>query len=547
MARERDAQLAERMSEHEALMWNIEKDPWLNPNGASIMVLDREMDMDHFRRQMRYGVANTPRLYQRVVPGFARVSTPAWVPDPEFDLDAHIREIVLPAPGSMRQLLDLAARLYGEPLDRTRPLWRFVVVNGLEGGGSAIWAVIHHSVSDGIGQLRMAELYQQASRELTPAPEIDLDAVIADAIAAGDAKESGGNMATNTLGPIRQSASHVLRRQFGIGRRVAGELAMWPADPGRIGDRVDRVVSTVRSAASTLGPGGEESAPGSPLWSERSRHRRLEWVRLELPDLKRAREVFGGTVNDVFLAGLAEAAHRYHVAHDTPIESVNSSFVLSTRSDGKAGGNAFTPVPITLPAGTMSIRERIRRTCELVEEAKDGAQRSGGMTAMSGIANLLPISLVTQTARSAARRIDFSTSNLRGAPFTLFCSGAQVTATIAMGPVAGTGANLTAMSYDGAFHIGVFLDPAAITDPEAFRVAIEESFADMFDEATSRADSTPSSKRAAGPQRSSTTKKAAARKAPTKKTSANKTTSRKASATKKRTTKKASEKTTTAT
>ncbi len=167
-ARERDTDLADRMSEHEALMWNIEKDPWLNPNGASLTLLDQPVDMDRFRRQLRYGITKMPRLYQRVVPGLGRFSTPAWVPDPEFDFDYHVREIELPAPGTRRQLLDLAARLYQEPLDRTRPLWRFVAIRGIEGGKGAVWAETHHAIADGIGQLRMAELYQQLNRDDQP-------------------------------------------------------------------------------------------------------------------------------------------------------------------------------------------------------------------------------------------------------------------------------------------------------------------------------------------------------------------------------------------
>ncbi|MEP6299930.1 MAG: WS/DGAT domain-containing protein, partial [Ilumatobacter sp.] len=86
----------------------------------------------------------------------------------------------------------------------------------------------------------------------------------------------------------------------------------------------------------------------------------------------------------------------------------------------------------------------------------------------------------TSAARSAAGRIDFATSNLRGAPFPIFVSGAEVMATIPMGPVAGTGANITALSMNGMFDIGMFIDPEAITEPEEFRRHVEESFADML-------------------------------------------------------------------
>ena len=480
MAGQRINESSARMSEHEALMWNVEKDPWLNPSGASVVLLDRPLDMDRFRQTLRAGVTRTPRLYQRVVPGFARVSTPAWVPDPEFELDYHLREIMLPAPGSMRQLLDLAAQLYAEPLDRTRPLWRFVVIGGVEGGRAAIWTIIHHSVSDGIGQLRMAELYQQVSPDDPPPPDVDLDAIIAEAIADVEAKEVGGDFAAGAVSSIRASASHLARRQVGIGRRLLGEVAMWPADPSRIGTTVETALDTVRGAAKQLRPGDEEAASGSPLWSGRSRHRRLEWVRLPVDDLKRIGRLGGGTVNDAFLAGLAEAGHRYHLERGIHLTSLNSSFVLSTRTDRKAGGNAFTPVPVKLPAGPMDPAERVAAVVAATEDAKDEAQRTGGMTGLSGIANLLPTSVVTSTARSAARRIDFATSNLRGAPFPIFVSGAEVLATIPMGPVAGTGANITALSMNGQFDIGVFADPAAITDPESFRDDIEAAFAHLL-------------------------------------------------------------------
>ncbi|MEP2372681.1 MAG: wax ester/triacylglycerol synthase domain-containing protein [Ilumatobacter sp.] len=468
------------MSEHEALMWNIEKDPWLNPSGGSVILLDRELDMDRFRQTLRAGIAKTPRLYQRVVPGFARLSTPAWVPDAEFDLDAHLREVVLPSPGTERQLFDLCAQLYSEPLDRTRPLWKFVVIHGLAKQRSAMFAIIHHSVSDGIGQLRMAELYQQISPDEPPPPDVDLDALVAAAVERGNAKELGGNYGTSTRANIQASATHVARRQFGIGRRMVGEVAMWPADPSRMTGTVSTLIDTVKGALAQLSPSEEEAHSGSPLWSGRSRHRRLEWVQLRVDDLKTIGKSAGGTINDAFMAGLAEAAHRYHVAHGVEIDTVNSSFVLSTRTDKKAGGNAFTPVPVKLPAGEMDPADRVAAVMAAAEAARLDAQKTGGMTGLSGVANLLPTSVVTSAARSAAGRIDFATSNLRGAPFPIFVSGAEVMATIPMGPVAGTGANITALSMNGMFDIGMFIDPEAITEPEEFRRHVEESFADML-------------------------------------------------------------------
>jgi hypothetical protein len=265
MSRDREMAFTDRMSDHEAMMWNVEKDPWLNPNGAGLIVLDRPPDHDHFRQTIRAAVARIPRLYERVVPGLARLSTPAWAPDPEFDLDYHVRYLNLPSPGTERQLFDLAAHLYQEPLDRTRPLWRFVVIEGIDGGRAAIWALTHHSVADGIGQMRMAEMYQQLSPDDPPPDDVDLDAVVAAAVEAHDAKESGGNLATDFADTTAKSVSHLVRRQAGLARRTAAEMAMWGSDPTRARDTIGDVLSKVSVAAGIVrGDGEVESGCGCP-------------------------------------------------------------------------------------------------------------------------------------------------------------------------------------------------------------------------------------------------------------------------------------------
>src|SRR3954464_1454570 len=83
----------QRMSDAEALMWNVEKDPWLNPSGGMVSICDRPIDYEQFRIRMRSAAVHIPRLRQRVVPGLARLSTPAWRFDPEFHFDYHLRRV----------------------------------------------------------------------------------------------------------------------------------------------------------------------------------------------------------------------------------------------------------------------------------------------------------------------------------------------------------------------------------------------------------------------------------------------------------------------
>ena len=124
----------------------------------------------------------------------------------------------------------------------------------------------------------------------------------------------------------------------------------------------------------------------------------------------------------------------------------------------------------------MSVQNRFDDIHGATEHARSAAASGGGIGGIAGIANLLPTSVVTKTARDRAAKIDFATSNLRGAPFPLYCAGGKVEASICMGPVAGTAANITAISYDGHFDMGLMIDPAAIDDAEDFRNCVAAAF-----------------------------------------------------------------------
>ena len=66
----------EHMSSTEAMMWTLERDPWLAPSGGSITIYDRPLDLDRFRSGLTHAVAATPRLRQHVEPGVGGIVSP---------------------------------------------------------------------------------------------------------------------------------------------------------------------------------------------------------------------------------------------------------------------------------------------------------------------------------------------------------------------------------------------------------------------------------------------------------------------------------------
>ena len=73
-----------------------------------------------------------------------------WFDDPHFDFDYHIRRIAVPAPGSIDQVAELVGDIAGRGLDRSRPLWEFWVIEGVEHDAVVVVARMHHATIDGV-------------------------------------------------------------------------------------------------------------------------------------------------------------------------------------------------------------------------------------------------------------------------------------------------------------------------------------------------------------------------------------------------------------
>lgn len=467
------------MSDAEALMWTIEKDPWMNPSGAMVSLLGGPIDFDAFRTRINNAVVDIPRLRERVVPGFGRLAPPTWVPDAEFDLDYHVRRIRIAEPGTERALYDLATRLYEDPYDRTRPLWMFVVIDGLEGGRSALFSKMHHTITDGIGAMRLSERYLELTAdEAAPEPADLAAALAADLETHTDA--TGGEPISAGENLLR-SLEHLARRQAGVARRAIGEVATWAGDPQQARDLAEDTVAAARATAAQMRPASEGAAgAGSPLLTTRSRRRHLESVSLPLEEVKAAGRILGGSVNDVFVTGVTRGVIAYHQRRGVHLPGLRASFVVSTRHDSAIGGNAFRPTMVALPGSTDDLQALFTEVRDRMAERRGALDAGDDVTAsLAGLANLLPTSVLTQVARDQAGRLDFATSNLRGAPIPVFVSGAPVERMVLMGPVAGTAMNVTTLSYAGELHLGLFMDPAAITDPSDLRECVETAFTEL--------------------------------------------------------------------
>jgi WS/DGAT/MGAT family acyltransferase len=454
-----------RMSDVEAAMWNAEKDPYLSSTFGSVTVLEHPLDMDHFRLRLLRTASRIPRLHQRVVPGLGRLAPPEWHEDPDFDIDYHVRHLSLPAPGSLAQLFDLAVRIVHDPFDRTRPLWSFTVIDGVDGGRSAVVQKMHHTISDGVGTVRISEQYMDGSADL---PEIDLDEI--------DVRPEPPSPDANVLVTAAGTIEALGLRTIGIVQRAAGETADVLRHPTKLGDLPGGVVATARSAMKQV---IITDPARSPLWTSRSLHRWYTGIELSFDDCYRAAKALGGSLNDIFVTGVAGGAGAYHRARGAPVDVLRMAMPVSTRKDSDAGGNSFVPTRMLVPAGIVDPVERFEAMRAIVSETR--ADRVVGMAeSFAVVANLLPTSVLVRLARQQTETIDFTASNVRAAPFDLYIAGARVESTYPIGPMAGTAFNVTMISYSGGLYLGLHVDSRAIADPPLLRDCVAASFDELI-------------------------------------------------------------------
>ncbi len=477
------------MSDAEALMWQVEKDPWLNPSGGVVVFLDRPADPVFFRACIASAVAKIPRLFERVVSPVGRVANPEWVPDEEFDLDWHVRRIALPSPATDREVLGLATRLLEDPYDRTRPLWQFVLLEGLAGGRGALFWKLHHTLMDGKAAIRLTELFTQLDRDAPAPAPVDLERIVADAVAEHQARHtnaddqpdaaSGGGPLPSGVGAAAAHLGSALRGPIELMRRVASEAMLLGSDPARVTDLGSQAKSTATQLRDVLSP---PTPAGSSLWVHRSRRRGAESISLPLDALKSAAKTLGGTVNDVFVTGVMNGIVAFHGERGAPVDHLNFSFVVSTRTDDAIGGNSFTPAITTAAIVGTSVAQRFGTVRALMTSGRSSVGTGGGLIAkVAALAKLLPTSTVTGFARRQAAAVDFATSNMRGTPVPAYIAGALLERNVTLGPVAGTAFNATALSMVNSLDIGLHLDIGAIDDPARLRECIEAAFREIFE------------------------------------------------------------------
>jgi diacylglycerol O-acyltransferase len=221
-------------------------------------------------------------------------------------------------------------------------------------------------------------------------------------------------------------------------------------------------------------------AARSPLLAARSLGRRFEVFSVPLDEAHRAAKALGGSLNDCYVAGVAGALGSYHERLGLPVSELRMAMPVSTREHADAAANRFAPSRVMVPVGPDDPAARFT----VIHERLAGVRDEPALQAADSLAELLaflPTGVLVTATRSQARTIDFATSNLRGSPVDLFVGGARILANYPMGPRAGCALNVTMLSYCGQLHMGLNIDPAAVTDTDTLLDCFDESFTTLLE------------------------------------------------------------------
>ncbi len=447
---------------------------------GSVSILDpstspEPLTLERMTRMVESRLPLIPPFRRKLVTVPLGLDQPYWIEDPDFDIEFHVRELALPAPGNNRQLADQAARLHARQLDRSRPLWELYLIHGLEGGRVAVYSKVHHAAIDGVAGNDIVSALMDLSPEGRDVP-------------SGEPPHAGER--PTGVGLLARSALNGLRQPMRATRFSAGLLGSLPAvvtSPARPQiPVVDRLIpKRGRTAVLNTTP---LRAPATPFNKNIGPHRRWAFGCLPLAQVKEIKKAQGTTVNDVVMAVCAGALRTWLLAHgELPAGPLIAAVPVSVRTAEEAGaaGNRVSALLAPLPTHLDTPLERLEACHEAMRAAKDQHEALPA-NLLSDVAQFAMPAVANQAGRLAARLklmeranpFNLIISNVPGPAVDLYMGGARLEGIYPMSAIAdGQGLNITVLSLGGQLHFGVIADRDLVPDVDLLMTALEEEVA----------------------------------------------------------------------
>ncbi len=430
--------------------------------------------LEHVRNRLHL----VPRFRQKLANPPIETGRPFWVDDPTFNLEYHVRHSALPSPGSEEQLRNMAARIFSQQLDKTKPLWELWLVQGLTRKRFSVISKTHHALVDGVSGVDIATVLF----DLKPVPE-----------------------------PVQAEHEWIASPEPSSAELAARGMQGLAKIPLALARRAERAVekprTTARRAAEMAGAVGEVAwtfanpAPEVPLNVEIGSHRRYVWVRSDLAQFKRIKDALGGTINDVVLAVVGGGVREWLHARGVRTEGleVRAQVPVSVRNSEESGqlGNKITAMRASLPVYIEDPVARLGKVREQMSDLKDSRQALGA-EAISRLNDFAPPTLLAQAARInfSTRLFNLVVTNVPGPQQPIYLLGRELQDVFPVGFLPPNQALFVAiMSYNGQINFGLLADYDSMADVQLVADGIERALAELV----SAADEAVAATEAASP------------------------------------------------
>jgi diacylglycerol O-acyltransferase / wax synthase len=451
--------MTDPLSPIETVMWRVGQDPGLRMTVGDLLILDRapaRADLvDRFRVTSEYA----ERLRQRPGdPSYVR-RRPHWATDPDFDPDRHVRTITIPAPGDLRQVLDVVALIEPVPFDPERPPWDATLIDGLDGGKAALFLRAHHVLTDGFGGASIVSALVDQTRQG------GAGRAGAQARGRGD-QEQGGMANSGRPGTVTIDLNRAMRPL------ASGVTATLNAEPGGMLVRgVQRGLDVANSVSRQV------LIAGGPLgsWADaRSMTSRFEV--LSVPGARPASLGLGGSRNTLLVAAAASGLGLYLERHGAPSPELRLATPASLRHSSEVGGNWFAPIRVEVPTAAGHPGPQFGVVAERLARARSEPALSL-TSALAATISRLPIRLLIPALHAQADTVDFAATTLPGSRSPRHLCGTAIEQSYPFGPRLGCPLNISAFGNEDRLDIGIAVDSATVSDPELLLDCLRTAFA----------------------------------------------------------------------
>lgn len=430
-----------------------------------VMWFDEPVDWDRLRQvfEERF-LGPYPKFRQRVVEPPLSLGRLRWEDDPAFDLDRHLIQARLPAPGDRSALHRYVSQQMSRPLDRERPLWEAHLIDGYE-DGAAVFHRIHHSIADGIALIRLllSMTDGQADEELFVAPGLDepeRDRSLSGRVRGlvSDAVKVSGQLAHEGMEVLAQPSRAVhLAELASAGTTALGKDLFLPPD--------HRTVLK-----------GQMGLNKHAMWSDP----------FDLAAVKAIGRAHGATVNDVVCAAVTGALRTYLEHRDSLTEEIRALVPFNLRPLDEPLprhlGNKFGIVFLPLPVGVADRRERLAEIKQRMDAIKNSAEGVIAYGILSVI-GMTPVQIEKVVVDLFASKGSLVLTNVPGPRQPVYLAGTRVAGIMGWVPASGgVAVGMSIFSYDGEVTVGVSVDARLVPDPERLVEAFNAELAALLQE-----------------------------------------------------------------